>query len=181
MADGSDAPAITPGKLADVSMRTGATALRSLRALRAAGGDTEVAVHLLMEMQDRRSTRIVQYGSDFTAALGDVPGFARGYRNAHRLLELGRRLRVLREARGLSLADLAHRAGVGSEDLRRFESGKWGRRGDSLRMLEQILAELGYRMEHRIVPAEGTSATDDARITAFALTRLLGKSTLSAD
>ena len=173
MPTSTDIPVITAERIAELCERTGTTIIRSRRALRAAGGDMERAVQLLSEVKEQRSARTPQYGTELTQALGAVPGFAHGYREASRQLEFGRQLRVLREERGLSQMELAEHARVDQGDISRFESGKWGKRGISFEMLERILPVLGYQMEHRILPAGSGVVTDRAQEAAVVLTGLL--------
>ena len=90
MPSSTDIPVITAEKIAELSERTGTTFFRSRRALQAAGGDMARAVQLLSEVKEQRSTRTPQYGTELTQALGAVPGFAHGYREASRQLEFGR-------------------------------------------------------------------------------------------
>lgn len=152
-------PSITASMLAELRSRSDAPLARCKWALTAAGGDIDKALQLLREGRDARTGPA--YSTELTQALGSFPGFAEGYEAAQRQQALGRRLRELREARGLSQSRLAELASVDQGDLSRFEAGKWGKRGISFEMLERILPVLGMRLEHRILPVQDPQARDE--------------------
>ena len=69
--------------------------------------------------------------------------------------EWGRRLAEAREAKGLSISELARRTGVHKSHLARFELGEAGL-GDEYRI--RVAAEIGQRVEE-LFPYPDTSAT----------------------
>lgn len=152
-------PSITASLVAELRSRSDASLVRCKWALTEAGGDIDKALQLLREGGKVKTAPA--YSTELTQALGTLPGFAEGYEAAQRQQALGRRLRELREARGLSQFRLAELANVDQGDISRFEAGKWGKRGISFEMLERILPVLGMRLEHRILPAEDPQALDE--------------------
>lgn len=153
-------PSITASMIAELRSRSDAPLARCRWALTAAGGDIDKALQLLREGGDAKRGPAA-YSTELTQALGGFPGFAEGYEAAQRQQALGRRLRELREARGLSQSRLAELASVDQGDISRFEAGKWGKRGISFEMLERILPVLGMRLEHRILPVEDPHSRDE--------------------
>ncbi|MEH1012437.1 helix-turn-helix domain-containing protein [Micromonospora sp. CPCC 206060] len=82
-------------------------------------------------------------------------------------VEIGRRLRALREERSLSLSLLARRAGVGKATLSGLENGT---RNPTLETLWAVTAQLGVPLTAVITEAGGGAAT--VRGTAVAATLL---------
>ncbi|RAY11723.1 transcriptional regulator [Actinomadura craniellae] len=87
--------------------------------------------------------------------------------------DVGRRVRALREARGLSLSELARRAGVGKATLSGLENGT---RNPTLETLWAVTAQLGVPMTAILVEA-GPGAPEPAAVpvmhgTAVAATLL---------
>jgi predicted XRE-type DNA-binding protein len=151
-------PAIIASMIAELRARYDVPLMRCKWALKESGGDVDKAVELLRQSGDIPAGPA--YGTDLTRALGTVPGFAEGYESAQRQQLFGKQLRELREAKGLSQAQLAELSSVDQGDISRFESGKWGKRGISYEMLDRILPVLGMRLEHRVLPAEKALASD---------------------
>ena len=163
-------PVVTPRMIAELRQRCELPLARCRWALVKAEGDVDQALALLRQAGELAPG----YASDLSRELGAFPGFAEGYEAAQRQRVLGRQLRELREARGLSQARLAELAGVDQGDVSRFEAGKWGKRGISFEMLERILPVLGMRLEHRILPADEQLAADERWAEAAGLmSRLL--------
>lgn len=118
-----------------VLMETGSSAERCPEELREAHSSVARASEMLH--QCRKVKEAPDYGTTFTRALGKFRGFAEGYDAAKLQQIFGRRLRKLREARGLSQAQLAELSGIDRGDISRFEAGKFN---ISFEALERILA-----------------------------------------
>jgi len=76
------------------------------------------------------------------------PGFAARVQARVEQLEVARRVRALREKRGLTQGQLAERAGTGQAAIARIESG---RTVPKLDLLSRIAGALGARLDVRLV------------------------------
>jgi DNA-binding XRE family transcriptional regulator len=76
------------------------------------------------------------------------PGFAEGVREAFDHLQLARKVRSLREKRGLTQTELAELIGTRQPAIARLESG---RAVPKLELLEKIARALGLRLDVRFV------------------------------
>jgi transcriptional regulator with XRE-family HTH domain len=81
---------------------------------------------------------------------------------------IGQQIRQRRRERGLTLAELAHRAGTSAPTLHRYENG-WDR--FEVETLRRIAAALEARLEIRLVPGARSAAL--GRPTASALVKML--------
>ncbi len=71
------------------------------------------------------------------------PAAGAGYQRARRALELGERIRGLREARGVSQAELGRRIGSTQPAIARLEAG---RVSPTLETLDRVAAALGVEL-----------------------------------
>jgi HTH-type transcriptional regulator / antitoxin HipB len=71
------------------------------------------------------------------------PAASAGYQRARRALELGERIRGLREARGISQAELGRRIGSTQPAIARLEAG---RVSPTLETLDRVAAALGAEL-----------------------------------
>jgi HTH-type transcriptional regulator / antitoxin HipB len=72
-----------------------------------------------------------------------APAAGAGYQRARRALELGEQIRGLREARGISQAELGRRTGSTQPAIARLEAG---RVSPTLETLDRVAAALGMEL-----------------------------------
>lgn len=87
--------------------------------------------------------------AEIKAARAKEPGAAEAYERAQRDYELGRRLRELREAAGVTQVELARRVGTGQSTIARIEAGGGTPKLDTL---ERIATALGAELIVDIKP-----------------------------
>ncbi len=98
-------------------------------------------------------------GADFEAYVQQQlrdPEFARHFAEASERMEIALQIIKLREAHGLTQAQLAERVGTSQQTISRLENP--GYQGHSLRTLRRIADALDARIEVRVVPNASPAA-----------------------
>lgn len=98
-----------------------------------------------------RNIRAVDLDELIASEMRQSKEFARQYAACKRVHELARALATLREARGVSQAELARRMGTSQQAVSRLEKADYT--GHTIRIVEKYVDALGGALEIRVVDA----------------------------